>query len=111
MRFTQPSVIADRTRMRAHVLAGLAKFWARPSALLQLLCASAHLAVRLSAYSTTHHDADNGGLSINPNFFVDFGAEPDGPVLAHEVGYRCVLHILKRAPHALVASVLGGNAL
>lgn len=22
---------------------------------------------------------------MNPNFLVDFGAEPDGPVLAHEV--------------------------
>jgi methanethiol oxidase len=28
-----------------------------------------------------------GGLSINPDFFVDFGAEPDGPALAHEMRY------------------------
>lgn len=28
-----------------------------------------------------------GGLSVNPNFFVDFGAEPDGPSLAHEMRY------------------------
>ncbi|KAM0044985.1 putative selenium-binding protein [Helianthus debilis subsp. tardiflorus] len=30
---------------------------------------------------------ENGGLSINPNFYVDFGAEPDGPCLAHEMRY------------------------
>ena len=30
-------------------------------------------------------DNVNGGLKINHNFFVDFGAEPDGPALAHEV--------------------------
>jgi len=28
-----------------------------------------------------------GGLSINENFMVDFGSEPDGPALAHEVRY------------------------
>jgi hypothetical protein len=27
---------------------------------------------------------DKGGLSINHDFYVDFGAEPDGPALAHE---------------------------
>ncbi len=32
-------------------------------------------------------DTDNGGLSLNTDFFVDFGGEPDGPVLAHEVRY------------------------
>ncbi|CAF2158887.1 hypothetical protein HID58_025403 [Brassica napus] len=32
-------------------------------------------------------DTDKGGLSINPNFFVDFGFEPDGPSLAHEMRY------------------------
>lgn len=33
-------------------------------------------------------DVDNvrGGMSINHDFYVDFGAEPDGPALAHEVG-------------------------
>ena len=30
-------------------------------------------------------DNVNGGLKINDKFFVDFGAEPDGPALAHEV--------------------------
>ncbi|KAK7247055.1 hypothetical protein RIF29_41931 [Crotalaria pallida] len=32
-------------------------------------------------------DTENGGLKVNPNFFVDFGAEPDGPSLAHEMRY------------------------
>jgi selenium-binding protein 1 len=32
-------------------------------------------------------DTEKGGLSINHNFFVDFGAEPGGPGLAHEVRY------------------------
>uniref|UniRef100_A0A3B4WCR9 Methanethiol oxidase n=1 Tax=Seriola lalandi dorsalis TaxID=1841481 RepID=A0A3B4WCR9_SERLL len=29
----------------------------------------------------------SGGLSLNKNFLVDFGKEPDGPVLAHELRY------------------------
>ena len=28
-----------------------------------------------------------GKLSVNPEFIVDFGAEPGGPVLAHECRY------------------------
>lgn len=32
-------------------------------------------------------DTVDGGLSVNENFLVDFGKEPDGPVLAHEVRY------------------------
>ncbi|XAR48808.1 hypothetical protein NMG60_11031761 [Bertholletia excelsa] len=32
-------------------------------------------------------DTEKGGLTINPNFFVDFGLEPDGPSLAHEMRY------------------------
>lgn len=32
-------------------------------------------------------DNEKGGLVINPNFFVDFGSEPDGPSLAHEMRY------------------------
>jgi selenium-binding protein 1 len=28
-----------------------------------------------------------GGLTLNPDFLVDFGEEPDGPVLAHEIRY------------------------
>uniref|UniRef100_A0A8C7YGX8 Methanethiol oxidase n=1 Tax=Oryzias sinensis TaxID=183150 RepID=A0A8C7YGX8_9TELE len=32
-------------------------------------------------------DSVNGGLSLNQNFLVDFGKEPDGPALAHELRY------------------------
>ena len=32
-------------------------------------------------------DTENGGLKLNENFLVDFGDEPDGPCLAHEVRY------------------------
>ena len=32
-------------------------------------------------------DTKNGGMQLNPEFCVDFGAEPDGPVLAHEIRY------------------------
>ncbi|XP_051227761.1 selenium-binding protein 1 [Lolium perenne] len=32
-------------------------------------------------------DTEKGGLAINPNFFVDFGTEPEGPSLAHEMRY------------------------
>eukprot|EP00897_Mesotaenium_endlicherianum_P005601 jgi/Mesen1/5069/ME000252S04188 len=32
-------------------------------------------------------DTDKGGLSLNPDFLVDFGALPDGPALAHETRY------------------------
>lgn len=32
-------------------------------------------------------DTDKGGLTLNPDFFVDFGDEPDGPALAHEMRY------------------------
>ncbi|NXX46052.1 SBP1 oxidase, partial [Tricholaema leucomelas] len=32
-------------------------------------------------------DTDKGGLKVNPNFLVDFGREPQGPALAHEVRY------------------------
>lgn len=32
-------------------------------------------------------DKQKGGLSIDPDFFVDFGTEPEGPSLAHEVRY------------------------
>lgn len=28
-----------------------------------------------------------GGLTLNDNFLVNFGDEPDGPVLAHEIRY------------------------
>lgn len=32
-------------------------------------------------------DVNVGGLKINPKLMVDFGAEPGGPVLAHEIRY------------------------
>lgn len=32
-------------------------------------------------------DTDKGGLKLNENFLVDFGAEPEGPALAHELRY------------------------
>ncbi|XP_047308683.1 selenium-binding protein 1-like [Impatiens glandulifera] len=32
-------------------------------------------------------DTEKGGLAINPNFFVDFETEPDGPSLAHQTRY------------------------
>uniref|UniRef100_A0A7M4EMX9 Methanethiol oxidase n=1 Tax=Crocodylus porosus TaxID=8502 RepID=A0A7M4EMX9_CROPO len=32
-------------------------------------------------------DTEKGGLAVNKNFLVDFGKEPHGPVLAHEVRY------------------------
>ena len=32
-------------------------------------------------------DTVNSGLKLKPDFCVDFGEEPDGPALAHEVRY------------------------
>lgn len=32
-------------------------------------------------------DTDKGGLTLNQDFLVDFGDEPGGPVLAHEIRY------------------------
>jgi len=32
-------------------------------------------------------DSEEGGLKINPKFFVDFGTEPNGPSLVHEMRY------------------------
>ncbi|XP_057244509.1 methanethiol oxidase, partial [Malurus melanocephalus] len=32
-------------------------------------------------------DTERGGLSVNPEFLVDFGKEPLGPCLAHEMRY------------------------
>ncbi|OXB72316.1 UNVERIFIED_CONTAM: hypothetical protein H355_015615 [Colinus virginianus] len=32
-------------------------------------------------------DTERGGLKVNPNFLVDFGKEPGGPALAHEIRY------------------------
>ena len=32
-------------------------------------------------------DIEKGGIKINENFFIDFGKEPNGPALAHEMRY------------------------
>jgi len=32
-------------------------------------------------------DTENGGMQLNNQFSVDFGEEPDGPCLAHEIRY------------------------
>nr|XP_045607980.1 methanethiol oxidase-like [Procambarus clarkii] len=32
-------------------------------------------------------NTEKGGLTLNQNFLVDFGKEPDGPALAHEIRY------------------------
>jgi selenium-binding protein 1 len=32
-------------------------------------------------------DTEKGGMTLNENFLVDFGAEPDGPARAHEMRY------------------------
>ena len=32
-------------------------------------------------------DTVNGGMKLDPDFLVDFGAEPDGPTLPHEMRY------------------------
>ena len=32
-------------------------------------------------------DTEKGGLTLNDQFLVDFGTEPDGPALAHEMRY------------------------
>jgi hypothetical protein len=32
-------------------------------------------------------DTKKGGLTLDKDFCVDFGEEPDGPALAHEVRY------------------------
>ncbi|XP_059612132.1 methanethiol oxidase [Phlebotomus argentipes] len=32
-------------------------------------------------------DTVNGGMTVNPNFLVDFGKEPNGPTLPHEMRY------------------------
>ena len=32
-------------------------------------------------------NTEEGGLQVNTDFFVDFGSEPHGPALAHEMRY------------------------
>jgi selenium-binding protein 1 len=32
-------------------------------------------------------DTEKGGMTLDERFFTDFGAEPDGPVRAHEIRF------------------------
>lgn len=32
-------------------------------------------------------DTVNGGIKLDPDFLVDFGKEPNGPVIPHEMRY------------------------
>ena len=34
-------------------------------------------------------DTEKGGLTVNKNFLVDFGKEPNGPCLAHDIHFPC----------------------
>lgn len=36
-------------------------------------------------------DTKNGGMQLNNDFCVDFGEEPDGPVLAHEIRWTNII--------------------
>ena len=40
-------------------------------------------------------DTENGGMQMNNDFCVDFGDEPDGPALAHEVPSKLKYQMLK----------------
>ena len=40
-------------------------------------------------------DTENGGMQMNNDFCVDFGDEPDGPALAHEVHSKLKYQMLK----------------
>lgn len=45
-------------------------------------------AVRAGSYLVkVDVNTEKGGLKLDENFLVDFGKEPDGPVLAHEMRY------------------------
>ena len=37
-------------------------------------------------------DTKNGGLQLDNDFLLDFGDEPGGPVLAHEVSQYLYIH-------------------
>ena len=34
-------------------------------------------------------DTEKGGLTVNKNFLVHFGKEPNGPCLAHDIRFPC----------------------
>ena len=46
-------------------------------------------------------DTENGGMQLNNDFCVDFGEEPDGPSLAHEVnkyGWKMSIFLIPTLP-------------
>lgn len=45
------------------------------------------MAKRGSVMMQVDVDTDKGGLTLNRDFLVDFGNEPEGPALAHEIRY------------------------
>ena len=55
-------------------------------------------------------DIVNGGLTLDEDFLVDFGGEPGGPVLAHEVRTIKAL-TLARAYILLLSSLKGREGL
>lgn len=58
-----------------------------------LWCSCVHMLVTVSVLREgsvmmqINVDTVDGGLTLNEDFLVDFGKEPDGPVLAHELRY------------------------
>jgi len=53
-------------------------------------------------------DTEKGGLTLNKNFGVDYGAEPGGPTLAHEIRYPggdCSSDIFRPNPNSQEAHV------
>lgn len=61
----------------------------QPPGSLELMpvCPSVFLIREGSVMMQIDVDTVHGGLSVNENFLVDFGQEPGGPALAHEVRY------------------------
>lgn len=57
----------------------------------RVMCRKTHVVLCLfsegSVMMQIDVNSDSGGLSLNENFLVDFGKEPHGPVLAHEMRY------------------------
>ncbi|CAH0388579.1 unnamed protein product [Bemisia tabaci] len=46
-------------------------------------------------------NTETGGLTLDPDFLVDFGKEPNGPILAHEIRYPggdCTSDIFMKQP-------------
>ena len=49
----------------------------------------------------------NGGMQLNNDFCVDFGDEPGGPSLAHEVGGgKEVVRMIKGAKESMVVRMI-----